>query len=30
MVIAGLVGLVLLFVSQRIFSKLQGNFAQEL
>lgn len=30
MVVAGLVGLVLLFVSQRIFSRLQGNFAQEL
>jgi ABC-2 type transport system permease protein len=30
MLIAGMVGLVLLFVSQRVFSRLQGNFAQEL
>ncbi|MBD8538751.1 ABC transporter permease [Frigoribacterium sp. CFBP 8751] len=30
MVVAGLVGLVLLFISQRVFSRLQGNFAQEL
>lgn len=30
MVIAGLVGLVFLFLSQRVFAKLQGDFAQEL
>jgi len=30
MLIAGLVGLVLLFVSHRVFTRLQGNFAQEL
>ncbi|WP_167051071.1 ABC transporter permease [Salinibacterium sp. ZJ77] len=28
--IAGLVGLVLLFIAQQIFTRLQGNFAQEL
>jgi ABC-2 type transport system permease protein len=28
--IAGVIGLVLLIVSQRVFSRLQGNFAQEL
>lgn len=30
MVIAGAIGLVLLFLSQRVFAKLQGDFAQEL
>ena len=30
MVIAGIIGLVLLFLSQRVFAKLQGDFAQEL
>ena len=30
MVIAGVIGLVLLFLSQRVFAKLQGDFAQEL
>lgn len=30
MLIAGLVGLVLLVVAQRVFTRLQGNFAQEL
>lgn len=30
MLIAGLIGLVLVFLAQRIFGRLQGNFAQEL
>ncbi|WP_366246885.1 ABC transporter permease [Microbacterium sp. 67-17] len=30
MLIAGLIGLVLLFISHRVFTRLQGNFAQEL
>jgi ABC-2 type transport system permease protein len=30
MVISGAIGLVLLFLSQRVFAKLQGDFAQEL
>lgn len=30
MLVAGLVGLVLLFISHRVFTRLQGNFAQEL
>lgn len=30
MLIAGVIGLVLVFVAQRIFARLQGNFAQEL
>lgn len=30
MLIAGLIGLVLVFLAQRIFARLQGNFAQEL
>jgi ABC-2 type transport system permease protein len=30
MAIAGLIGLVLLFLSQRVFARLQGDFAQEL
>jgi len=30
MTIAGLIGLVLLVICQRVFSRLQGNFAQEL
>ncbi|WP_378147477.1 ABC transporter permease [Cnuibacter sp. UC19_7] len=30
MLVAAVVGVVLLFVSQRVFSRLQGNFAQEL
>ena len=30
MLVAGLVGLVLLFVSHRVFTRLQGNFAQEM
>jgi ABC-2 type transport system permease protein len=30
MLIAGIIGIVLLFVAQRVFTRLQGNFAQEL
>lgn len=30
MLIAGLIGLVLLWIAQRVFTRLQGNFAQEL
>jgi ABC-2 type transport system permease protein len=30
MLVAFVIGVVLLFVAQRIFSRLQGNFAQEL
>ncbi|MFD2674551.1 ABC transporter permease [Gulosibacter bifidus] len=30
LLIAGVVGLILVFLSQRLFSRLQGNFAQEL
>ena len=30
MLIAGVIGLVLLFLSHRVFTRLQGNFAQEL
>ncbi len=30
MLIAGVVGLVLLVIAQRVFTRLQGNFAQEL
>lgn len=30
MLIAGLVGIVLVFISHRVFTRLQGNFAQEL
>lgn len=30
MLIAGVIGLILLFLSQRLFARLQGNFAQEL
>ena len=30
MLIAGVIGVVLLFIAQRVFTRLQGNFAQEL
>ncbi|MDQ0574688.1 ABC transporter permease [Agromyces albus] len=30
MVVAGVIGLILLFLAQRVFAKLQGDFAQEL
>ena len=30
MLIAGIIGLALLLLAQRVFAKLQGNFAQEL